>query len=194
MPQGQGEEMRIILSVTILALCALPAFAADDIASKMVNDPSVGWAAFGTCAKGELFKDPTVQGGSAERITISAKSANPWDCGASIGIVKPLAQGDVLLLAFWAKTEKGQAEAAAIDVNANVQNNAAPYNSLGSAMIHVGPQWKMYFVQAVTDKDYAANAVIGQLQLATGEQIIDLGPLFILNYGKDYDRTKLPKS
>ena len=178
----------------MLAILALPAAAADDIASKMVNDPSVGWAAFGACAKSELYKDPTVQGGSAERVTISAKSANAWDCGASISIVKPLTQGDVLLLAFWAKTEKGLAGADAIDVYTNIQFNAAPYNSVGSSTVHVGSAWKMYFVQAVADKDYAANTIIAQLQLATGEQVIDLGPLFILNYGKDYDRTKLPKS
>lgn len=192
--QSGGQDMRNILRLAMMTLLALPAGAADDIASKMVNDPTVGWAAFGACAKAELFKDPTVQGGGAERLTITGKSANPWDCGGSIGIVKPLAQGDVLLLAFWAKTEKGPAGADAIDVNANIQNNAAPYNSLGSAMIHVGPQWKMYFVQAVADKDYKANAVIAQLQLATNEQVMDLGPLFILNYGKDYDRSKLPKS
>ncbi len=186
--------MRSILRVAILASLALPASAADDITSKMVNEPGTAWAAFGPCAKDELFQDPTVQGGSAERLTITGKSANQWDCGGSISIVKPMAQGDVLLLAFWAKTERGPASADASNIYANVQFNAAPYNSLGSAMVHVGPQWKMYFVQATADKDYKANTAIAQLQLATGEQVIDFGPLFILDYGKDYDRTKLPKS
>lgn len=186
--------MRSILHVAILAALALPASAADDIASKMVNAPGVAWQAFGPCAKAELYADTTVQGGSAERLTITGKSANQWDCGGSITIVKPVAQGDVLLLAFWAKTEKGPAGADSMDVYANIQFNAAPYNSLGNAMIHVGPQWKMYFVQAVADKDYKAETAIAQLQLATGEQVLDLGPLFILDYGKDYDRTKLPKS
>ena len=33
-----------------------------------------------------------------------------------------------------------------------------------------------------------------QLQLATAAQVIDLGPLFILDYGPGYDKTKLPHS
>jgi hypothetical protein len=173
---------------------AVPALPADDLASKMVNDPSAGWAAFGTGAKVELYKDAGVQGGVAERLTIDGKGANPWDAGANVAISKPLKKGDVLLLAFWAKSETPPEGAAVIDFKANIQNNAAPYNSLGSAMLHVGPQWKMYFAVATADKDYPANAVAAQLQLAVGKLTIDLGPLFILNYGQGYDVSKLPKS
>jgi hypothetical protein len=177
-----------------LLLAFAPAPAEDDILSKAVNDPSVGWAAFGTCAKAELFKDATVTGGMAERMTISAKSANPWDCGASIAIIKPLKQGDVLLLAFWAKAEQPPQGSDAITFNANIQDNAAPYTSLGSATVHVGGQWKMYFVVATADKDYKKNEASAQLQLATDAEVIDLGPLFILDYGQGYDKTKLPHS
>ena len=87
----------------------------------------------------------------AERLTIGGKSANPWDCGAHVAIVKPLKQGDVLLLAFWAKAETPPAGSTTIDFNANIQNDSAPYNSFGSAMLQVGPQWKMYLVVATAD-------------------------------------------
>ncbi len=181
-------------AIAMLLSLALPALGDDDIASKMVNDPSTGWAASGAGAKAELYKDPTVQGGTAERLTISGKSTNPWDFGASVVISKPLKQGDVLLLAFWAKAETPPAGGTTIDFKVNIQNNSAPYTSLGSADLHVGPQWKMYFVVAVADKDYTANTAGAQLQLAIGALVIDLGPLFILNYGQGYDKTKLPKS
>jgi len=181
-------------AIVMLLGAVVPALGDDDIASKMVNDPSVGWAASGSGAKVELFKDPTVQGGAAERMTISGKGANAWDWGAHVAVVKPLKQGDVLLLAFWAKAETPPAGSTAIDVNTNVQNDGAPYTSLGSAMLHIGPQWKMYFAVATADKDYKAKEVGVQLQLATGDQVIDLGPLFILNYGPGYDKTKLPHS
>jgi len=187
--------MRSILLPAAFALLALaPAWAADDIASKMVNDPSRGWVASGAGASAVLYDDPSVQGGKAERFTISAKSANPWDYTAHVSITKPLAKGDVLLLAFWAKAEQPPGGATAIVFNANIQKDSAPYTSLGNGMLSVGPEWKMYFVQAVADQDYNADAVGAQLQLAIDHLVIDLGPLFILNYGKDYDRTKLPKS
>jgi hypothetical protein len=187
--------MRKSLKAAALAvLAAAPAVAADDILSKAVNDPNVGWAPFGACAKADLYKDEKVTGGTAERMTISGKSANPWDCGAHIAIVKPLKQGDVLLLAFWARSETPPAGADAISVNANLQNDGPPYNSLGSAMLHIGGTWKMYYATAVTDKDYDAGKIGVQLQLATDAQVIDLGPLFILDFGPGYDRSKLPKS
>ena len=181
-------------AIVMLLGAVVPALGDDDIASKMVNDPSVGWGASGSGAKVELFKDPTVQGGAAERMTISGKSANAWDFGAQVAIVKPLKQGDVLLLAFWAKAETPPAGSTAIDFKANIQNNSAPYTSLGSADLHVGPQWKMYFVVVTADKDYKGGEAGAQLQLATGALVIDLGPMFILNYGQGYDKTKLPHS
>lgn len=181
-------------AILMLLGAVVPALGDDDIASKMVNDPTVGWGAMGKGAKVELYKDPTVQGGMAERLTIGGKSANPWDCGAHVAIVKPLKQGDVLLLAFWAKAETPPAGSTTIDFNANIQNESAPYNSFGSAALQVGPQWKMYLVVATADKDYKESGAGAQLQLATGALVIDLGPLFILNYGPGYDKTKLPHS
>ena len=181
-------------AIAMLLSVVAPALGDDDIASKMVNDPTAGWGASGAGAKAELFKDPTVQGGMAERLTISSKSANPWDFGAQAGIAKPFKQGDVLLLAFWAKAETPPAGSTAIDFKANIQNNSAPYTSLGSADLHVGAQWKMYFVVATADKDYKGGEAGAQLQLATAAQVIDLGPLFILDYGAGYDKTKLPHS
>jgi len=183
----------LVNALLLGAVLAVAAMADDDIAQKFVNDPKAGWAASGACASSELFKDETVQGGVAARLAITAKSANPWDCGGHIALTKPLKAGDVLLLAFWAKTEKTPDGAAAIDVNANIQNDSAPYNSLGSAMVHVEAQWKLHFVQAVADRDYGAGAVGTQLQLATAAQVIDLGPAFILDYRPGYDRTKMPK-
>lgn len=187
--------MRNILFSAIFVVAGMaPALAADDLASKMVNDPSVGWAPMGPGAKAELIKDATVQGGGAVRLTISGKGANPWDSGAQVAITKPLAQGDVLLLAFWAKAVQAPAGGTAITFNANMQKVSAPYNWIGNATVNVGPQWKMYFVQAVADKDYKPKDISAQLHLAIDPLVIDLGPLFILNYGKDYDRTKLPKN
>ena len=109
-------------AIVMLLSVVVPALGDDDIASKMMNDPTAGWGAMGAGAKSELFKDPTVQGGMAERMTISGKSGNAWDFGAQVAIVKPLKQGDVLLLAFWAKAETPPAGSTAIDFLANIQS------------------------------------------------------------------------
>lgn len=186
---GLAAAAAMVLAAFVSAL------GGDDIASKMVNDPTQGWGAYGTGVKSELFDDATVQGGKAERVSVAGKSTNAWDLGANVKIAKPLKQGDVLLLAFWAKAETPPEGAATIDFTAEMQNSAAPYNWIGSAALHVGPQWKMFFVVATADKDYDAKVAIAQLNLGNvGPHVIDLGPLFILNYGQGYDATKLPHS
>lgn len=40
--------------------------------------------------------------------------------------------------------------------------------------------------------DYAPGSAGAALQLATGEQVIDFGPIFILGFGPGYDVSKLP--
>ena len=94
-----------IIAAAMLLCAAVPALSGDDLTSKMVNDPSQGWNGYGNGTKAELYDDAGVQGGKAVRLTIAGKAANPWEAGARIPIAKPLKEGDVLLLAFWAKAE-----------------------------------------------------------------------------------------
>ena len=56
----------------------------------------------------------------------------------------------------------------------------------------VGSEWKMYFAQAVATRDYSPGAAAATIQLASASQTIDLGPVFILDFGPDYDRSSLP--
>lgn len=187
---------RLVFAVAgaALALTAAPAFA-DDILSKAVNDPSTGWAVYGALAKSELVQDKTVTGSTAERVTLSAKGANPWDAGGASAIIKPVGKGDVLLLAFWAKATQPPAGSDAITIVAKIQETAAPYGALSTDLsLRIGTQWKLYYVTGTAAKDYPPNTIAGALQLATAEQVIDFGPIFVLNFGPGYDLTKLPRN
>lgn len=166
---------------------------AQDILSKAINDPSVAWSVYGSGVKAELVKDSAVSGGTAERIRVSDKGEHPWDSGASTLSVKPVATGDVLLLAFWARAQDMPAGADGADITAVIQENTAPYTALGSGTpLHIGPQWKLYYTSGIAAKAYPAKAVSAALQLATAKQVIDFGPIFLLNFGAGYDLSKLP--
>ena len=178
--------------VAVFGLLATPALA-QDILSKAVNDPATAWGTYGTLVKSELIKDAAVTGGVAERITLTAKGANPWDAGAQTVTTKPLQKGDVLLLAFWAKAQEPPTGSDAIDLVAKLQEAAAPYVALSQdTPIRIGAQWKLYYVSGTAAKDYLPNTAGAALQLATGEQVIDFGPVFILDFGPSYDVSKLP--
>jgi hypothetical protein len=178
--------------VAVFGLLAAPAFA-QDLLSKAVNDPSTAWGTYGTLVKSELVKDAAVTGGTAERVTLTAKGANAWDAGAHTEITKPLQKGDVLQLAFWAKAHEPPKGSDAVDIVAKLQETAAPYVALSQdTPIHIGAQWKLYYVSGSASKDYLPSTAGAALQLATGEQVIDFGPVFILDFGQGYDVSKLP--
>lgn len=185
------DIVRAFASIVAVALLAGGAFAAD--ASKIVNQPADGWSVFGPLGTAKMLKDETVQGGVAERVTISGKGANPWDTGAGSPIVEPLKKGDVLLLAFWARAEEPMKGSDGANFYATIQLGAAPYTALAaSTPIHATKTWKMFYITGTATEDYAANAVSANLQLAVGAQVIDFGPVAVLDFGPGYDISKLP--
>lgn len=177
--------MRSRLLLTALCLgIATPASAAqgDDIASKIINDPSAPQV---VGAKSSIRNDANVQGGKALRIVVPAKGKNNWDAFASSPIQKPVRAGDNLVLAFWARLEKGDGGATSSTLPfTGVQVSSPPYPSLFNETVQVGPDWKLHQVKGKADKDHAAGTLGVSIHLANAKQTIDLGPVFVLNMGQ----------
>jgi endo-1,4-beta-xylanase len=187
-------------SLAWLAFCLIliPVQAAqaegDNILDKLVNVPSPkSWVAQGMSQWPEAIDDPAVQGGQAMRFEIRDKGANPWSISANVSIVKPVKAGDVVLFAFWARAElplAGQSTASIPGIR--IQETKAPYGTFAQDAAAVTGKWAMYYASGVADKDYKPGTLIATLQLAAGKQTIDLGPVFVLDFGPDYDKSKLP--
>jgi len=166
--------------VFLAALLAGQAPAQDQL--NIVNDPAAPQVN-GTSPR--LRDDPGVQGGKALRIQVRHKGANPWDVAAESSVTKPVKAGDSLLFAFWARLEKGEGGATTTTLPYNgVQLSSAPYTALFASPVEIGPEWKLQEVRGKADKDYAAGTLKATIHLATGEQTIDLGPLFVVNLGQ----------
>ena len=173
-----------------VAAAALPhALAAqdnsDDILSKVINRPPVtAWHIDGISGKPSMRSDPAVQGGKAVRVDVPGKGEHPWSVAASNPIDKPVKAGDNLVLAFWARLEKGEngAAGAILPFNA-VQMAAEPYTALFSGPVTIGPDWKMVEVKGKADRAYAAGQLNVSVHLATARQVVDLGPVFVLDMG-----------
>jgi hypothetical protein len=159
--------------------------AADDIMSKIVNvPPPSAHQVDGLRTKPKVRKDETVQGGEALRINVSGKADNPWAIQASNAIKKPIKAGDNLIVAFWARLEKGPDGAATVTLPFNgIQMSGAPYTTLFSAPVEVGPEWKLHEVKGKAEKDYGSDTLRVSIHLATAKQTVDLGPIFVLNMG-----------
>ncbi len=188
-----GISKRALLSgLAMLGAMALTA-AADDAAQTLVNKPADFWGIWGP-AKTDMVTDPGVQGGTAKRVAISPKPDHPWDVGAYAGIVKPVHKGDVLLLAFWARAEKPPAGNDFIElVAARIYGTASPNAGVTpETSFLVGPQWKQYYESGTAMQDYPVGTLSVGMQLGSGDQIVDFGPVSVVDYGPGYDLSKLP--
>jgi len=176
-----------VAAAAIAAPCAAVAQdGADDILKQIVNRPPVtAWHLDGVTGKPKVHDDPAVQYGKAVRVDVPGKGENPWSIAASNPIDKPVKAGDNLVLAFWARLEKGEngATTATLPYNA-IQMANAPYTALFNAPATIGPEWKMVEIKGKADRNYAGGQLNVSIHLATGKQVVDLGPVFVLDTGQ----------
>lgn len=159
---------------------------------RAVNDVRVSsWSAYGPGQTARILP-AQVQGNNAFRVDVATAVANPWDVGANALTNKPIAAGDVLLLGVWARAERLPQEAPVARINIGLQLNEAPYTPMATRSIEVGPEWKLYFLQADASRTYNAGQAGASVHLATASQTIDLGPVFILDFGPGFDKSRLP--
>lgn len=180
-------------AVFFLAVVIAPGMA-EGTKAKIVNIPSDGWVGTGTAVKIETVKDNEVQGGTAERVTICQNSHFMKASYFSASTTQPLKKGDVLLLAFWAKVIEPPGNSQTLPTIAGFERSQAPFRDFGYVTLNLESRWKMYYAQAVTDQDYKAKEIIVHLEFNVAKAVFDLGPVFIMNYGKDYDLNKLPRN
>jgi len=187
--------MKRLVTATFAALVLAGATAVHaaplDVASRLVNHPAADqWGVYGTGEKHQIVKDANVNGGAAFQVTSAGAGANAWDIQAGVPTSKPVKKGDVVLLAFWAKT----VTPASAPVSVVVQQSAAPYTKVGSENLTLDANWRLYYVSGTADHDYPAGAMGASVQLATGAHTIALGPVFVLDFGPGYDSKFLPRN
>jgi hypothetical protein len=181
----------------IVALCAgaLISFAgtanAQDMLSHLVLSASGdSWSIMN--GQPAVRDDAEVKGGKATRVAVR-KGANPWDVQATIPVPQPVAQGDILLVAYYVRVETPpEGSTTGVITQAGVQVAKAPYTALASEPSTPTGKWNVYYASGVVDVDHAKNTLVVVLHLAATNQTLDLGPIFLFNLGPNWDRSKIP--
>ena len=135
-------------------------------------------------ASPKVRADKTVQGGRALRVTIPAKGPQPWAVSLVSPTIKPVKAGDTLMLAFWARLEKGEGTTTTVELpNNTVQITSPPYQSLFGKRATIGPEWKIHEARGRVERDFAAGEIAVSLHLATAKQVVEIGPVYLFNLG-----------
>lgn len=147
----------------------------------LLNDPSTqNWDIYGS---GEVHKRVAARGtpgDSALQFTITAVAANPDGIGASMPITEPIASGDVIIIAFLARTVSADTPDALGKIGVRVQRNAPPFPGFGDHVLAIGPTWRLY--QIKTQSNIAIPQGEGALgfHLAGAKQTVEIGRAYVI--------------
>jgi hypothetical protein len=160
-----------------------------DIWTKTINNDSNGtWKVQPEKPKPRHFEVKGIPGEHAFRIK-AHKGANPWDVQASSPIQGAIDEGDVIMLMYYARAAE-PAEGGST-LTARVQLAFAPYTAGMDFTTPISTEWKSYCAHRVSTASFPAKAGSVSLHLATAQQVIELGPVFVFNFGPGYDRKSL---
>jgi hypothetical protein len=160
-----------------------------DIWTKTINNESNGaWYVQPDKPKSKYFEVKGIPGEHAFRIKAS-KGVNPWDVQASSPVQGAINAGDVIMLMYYARAE--EAAEGGSSLAARVQLGAAPYTSALDFSTPITGEWKSYCAHRVATATLPEKKGSVSIHLATAKQVIDLGPVFVFNFGKDFDGSKL---
>jgi len=183
------------IAVLAAALLAAPVHAGDLMDHALNHHPSADqWGISGSGQTHAMVQDSGVPGGWAMQVTVAGAGLNPYDIQADVPTDRPIHKDDVLLMAFWARAVTPPPGSQTTHIVARAQQMNAPYTGLAAADLNLTGDWKLYYAQGVSPDDYEPNQAMASLQLATGAQAIELGPVFFLDFGPGYDLAKLPKN
>ena len=165
------------------------AVAEEDIWTKTINNDSNGvWNIQPDKPKAKYFEVQGIPGERAFRIK-AHKGANPWDVQASSPVAGAIKEGDVIMLMYYARAAE-PAEGGS-SLNARVQLSAAPYTPVLEMTSPISSEWKSYCAHRVATGNVGEKKGNVSLHLATAKQVIELGPVFVFNFGPGYDRKSL---
>jgi len=194
--------MKYLLPIVLLAAPAAaqtappakappPAGTTGTILDKAINLPGSNWQVYGPNQASKMTKTTGIPGNQAMRVQVTAKGANPWDVGALSPIQKPVGAGDVLLVAVYARApDLGEGQTTPITITATA--TAAPYDGIAQGDATVAREWKLYYAAGKAGRAFAANTARVSVQLAAAKHVVELGPVFVLDFGPNADPAKLP--
>ncbi|WP_374275166.1 hypothetical protein [Brevundimonas sp.] len=184
--------MRPIILALAALLAAGPTLAQEPAAEpplidRAVNNPRVSsWTVYGPGLSHQVI-EAEVQGGQALQVEVTRAGANPWDVAAQAFTADPIAAGDVMLLGVWLRSDTSGAT-----VNIRLQGSDAPYPEIAAGTVSPGSEWKLWFAQGRADQAFVGGRANASVQLAGAAQTVELGPVFIFDFGPDYDVERLP--
>jgi len=137
-----------------------------------------------------------VVGGNGVRVQVTSPTPDkPWDSAAGQAVNGKIAKGDIVTIAFWAKAEPVDGGPATANISSvRVQQAAEPWGGIVEGKVAVtSGDWQIYTVSGRASMDADKGGAGVALHLGSAKQTVVLGPLFVLDFGPNYDPSMAAK-
>lgn len=182
-------SLRIALALGLLAapfaaIAALPPQTDEEAAREIVNNPDPStFTLYGVTPAPKSKKDETVQGGRSLSVAVTG-SGTPYAVGIGSPVIQDIHAGDHLVLMFYAKLAKAEPGVTSSKINAQLQVSSAPYTTIFAKEVEITPEWKLFQVNGVADKDYAKGSIGATFHVNTGKQTVAIGIVAVMDKDK----------
>jgi hypothetical protein len=124
------------------------------------------------------ISDAKVTGGTALEVTLPKKGDNAYDAQALADVLAPIHKGDHIHVAIPIKGKLLEGTGN-VKLYMAIQSTGEDHHPFGRKNFTISPEWQNYGLDAFADADYAAGGAVLTIHLATGKQVVDLGPATI---------------
>ncbi|MGC6498693.1 MAG: hypothetical protein ACON4C_00755 [Henriciella sp.] len=137
------------------------------------------WEPAGPNKRVSIVESEGVPGDQAISFMVRRKNiAQPWEPRIRAPFEVDISAGDEIDIYFWARASRLARGAETGRIGAVLGRKVPPYDTVMNEQVRPGPEWKMYKVSAVAERDFPASETDMGFDLGFEKQTIELGPYF----------------
>jgi len=160
---------------------------------RAINVPGIDWRVDGPGARAQRVRADTVPGHAAMRIAGTGAGTGAGEVRVAAPIARPVAAGTVLLVAVYARApDLGLGRTVPVSIGAGPVAADAPADAIAPTQVKVGRDWKLWYAAGRTATDHPAGTAQVVVQLPGERRAVELGPVYVLDFGADADLSRLP--
>lgn len=153
----------------------------DALPGQLINDPSnLDWPVYGSGVSHKPVKSTDAPGGGAIQINVPRKGANLFDAGINAPITGAIFAGQRITVAFYARRVKADTPDGNGILGVRIQQNIAPYAGFSDRQLSIGPEWRLYEVTGLAERDIPAGQAVVGFQLGGARQTIEIGQTIVV--------------